>query len=101
MILRLKDVNKDQVVIVSQKQVNSECRFVDNIPHKKGQIMYEFSTLTGKLTRAEFSDTVITFHKITVLRKIIHKLIMKKNCYYVAAMNERNAFRKLNNHFDL
>jgi len=100
MILRLRDVNKDQVVIVSQKQIASECRFVNQIPYKKGQIMYEFNTKTGKLTKAEFEDTRITFQKDVVLRKILHKIVMKKNCYYVSAMNEKNAFRKLNNHFD-
>jgi len=93
------DKQKDQIVNVSQKEIESQ-RKIGSIPFHKGHTIYEFDTDTGKLTKATFESSTIKFHADPSKRKMVHKLVMKKGCYYVSALNERNAFRNLNNRFD-
>lgn len=95
----LKPKDKDTVVIVGQKEIESQ-RKIGTIPVHKGHKIYEFDTDTGKLTIAEFESSTAIYDPDPLKRKFVHKLIMHKGCYYVSALNEKNAFRKLNNRFD-
>ncbi len=97
MTIIIKDKVKDQIVITDQKEIESQ-RFVESTGVHKGHTIYEFDKTTGKLNEAEFESSDITFNADPTKRHTTHKLVMRKDCLYVSALNMKNAFRKLNKH---
>lgn len=93
--------NDDNHKVVISKNLEQEIDFkkLGSIKYQKGHTIFEYDTETGKLNKASFNDSEIRFDKNPNKRQKTHKLIMKKHCFYISALNEKNAFRKLNNHF--
>lgn len=100
MTLNINTKVADKTNIVNQKEIESECKFIDSINYHKGHKIWEFNTETGKLEIAKFEESVIQYNPNKIKQHKTHKLIMKKNCFYVSALNIKNAFRKLNNHIN-
>ncbi|MGR3218472.1 MAG: hypothetical protein ACUZ8H_01460 [Candidatus Anammoxibacter sp.] len=94
----IKNKDKDRIAIHAQKAEEKKL-FRETTKAYRGHTIFQFDPKTGKLTKANYEDIYQHAKKIWDRRKI-KKLVMMEGCLYVSALNEKNAFRKLNKHVD-
>jgi len=88
------EVEKDKVEVVKQAEVNkTEVQW--SIPNpKKGHTLFEINTETGAISKAEFEEVNVELTKLgkeANLKTIKKKVLIKKYCTYISALNIRNA----------
>lgn len=91
---------KTQVAVVEtvkeEKEEKEKLKLAGTIRPKKNHILFEVNLEDGTIERAEFEDPEFFYWKKgkdSLKRK---KVIMKKDCLYISALNEENAIKKLN-----
>ena len=90
-------VVEDKIEIVKQTQAESQRVYLGRLKPNRNHIMFELNLETRVLSRAEFrKNETVSFLDAMVGQVSINKEIdIKDGCYYVSAMNEENACKKL------
>jgi len=73
---------------VSGEEVVTE-KLVGRLKPHRGHTVFEFNTKTGKLVKAEFEEPDLSKPKQN------KKIMVQKDCLYIAALNLKNAARKV------
>lgn len=98
-MIDLKPVQKDKVVIVGQKEVEKKVKHIGSIRPNKGHTLFEFDRNAMVIRKAKFErDEVVSFEKEANPKKLgtSHKrVIIKEGCFYLSALNHKNAIKKL------
>lgn len=88
------NLNNNKIEI--QRQVQSEYSLIGSILTNKSHILFEYNKETleikiakYKIEKTAFITNVLKGHKEK------RKVIVNKQCYYIQALNEKNAIKKL------
>ena len=79
-----KEVSKDQ----EKKQIH-----LGSFKQRNGHTLFQFNTKDGKLTKCVFESVFVDTANGNSLRK---KIVYDQDCLYISALNEKNAYKKLN-----
>jgi hypothetical protein len=93
-----KEIEKDQVVIEKQAEVEKKLQYLGSHKMRNGQKMWEFNKATGEIKIAEMEELPVNPYKKTknnLPEGPRKKIITNENCVYVPAINIENAVRKL------
>ncbi len=92
-----EDINEDKIEILKQTQAESQRILIGTLKPKRNHILFELDFNTREMRRAEFTkDTVVSFEDAMAGQISVNKQInIKPGCYYVSAMNEENAWKKI------
>jgi hypothetical protein len=74
---------------VQQAIPDKQKDFVGSTNVRKGQTLWEYEEETKELCPATFESTVVNLNG-----QVTKKLVTRKGCVYVVALNEKNAHRK-------
>jgi len=88
--LGINEQSKDKVVIVSQAEQKKISRFNGSIKIHKGHTLFEINLEEKSIVAAEFESKDYVVDGRNSL-----KVLEKKNCVYIPALNEKNALKKL------
>lgn len=83
-------VEKDEVKIVTQKQIEKKKVFLGSVRLRLGHTCFEINRETIEVKAAEFK-TSAEFGK--AVRK---EIVVTPGCVYVIALNKKNALKKFN-----
>jgi hypothetical protein len=87
---------KDKTELNIKKQQEVEYILEGTIKPKRGHIVWEINEETGEINPAEYKSDTISFVKSLAVPS--EKLVIKKDCVYIPALNIKNAKKKyLNN----
>ena len=90
--------DKDRTEIQAKKKQRQEYKFIGNIRHQAGHILFSINTITGEIKQAEFQkEPIITWEQAKMVNDGVglpRKVIIEKDCVYIEAMNEENAIKK-------
>ena len=94
----LKEQGREPIEAVDQTQKKQTERLVArHYPHR-GHTMIEFDMKTGKMEPAVFESQDVEFDPKWTKEKSLgckKKLVIKKDCLYISALNEKNARKHL------
>jgi hypothetical protein len=100
----LEQKRKDEIKIVSEKQIEKQLKFIGNMFVRPNQKCYEYNTITKELNIAKIECKINPFatgRKIDIYKgcttgesKYEQSVIINENCKYVIAINLKNAKRK-------
>lgn len=82
---------KDTVEVFAEKEISTSIIYMGSMRPHKGHKVFELDTKTGEIRLAEFEPIVVHFQQKGTPRR---KIIIKKGCQYVSALNYRNAIKK-------
>jgi nitrogen-specific signal transduction histidine kinase len=88
------EIKKDKVEIVAQSEKKYQHQKLGTIIPHKGHTLFQINYVTGEVTVAEFEKTDVELSRLgkeANLKKIRHRVLIKKDCIYVSALNIRNA----------
>lgn len=91
MILLVETKTRDEIRIVKEQE--KQYKFVGSLILKSKHSIFEYNEQTGKIIISEIKCDVALG-----IDKKVHKkasVVFKKDCIYVAALNSKNAIRKL------
>ncbi|MEX0313426.1 MAG: hypothetical protein AB3N18_04550 [Allomuricauda sp.] len=86
-----KKIHKDEKQIVAE--VKKQEKFLGSNRLRKGHTQWEYNTVTKEIKPAELESFVHMDEKGNTHRR--KKLLIKKDCRYVGALNKENALKKL------
>lgn len=98
-----QEIQKDQIDII-KPAVNYEQKLLGSKLLTKGLILWEFNVVDKTLIKAEYSENKIilnTLNKNDPNNVTKKKIIVKSNCIYIEALNEKNAVKKIIKQFKL
>ena len=93
---------KNEIVIESVKrnEIEKQLKFIGQIQPKPNHILFEIDLHQGEIRRAEFEVKDIHFLKAKDGNYNKNKkVIVKKDCFYISALNEKNCKKILKNSF--
>ena len=92
---------EDKIEIVKQTQAESQRILVGELRPKKNHILFEFNLEEKTIERAKFRTSGdIDFQKALKGDISSNKEVdIKEGCFYVSALNEENAWKKLAKRF--
>jgi hypothetical protein len=83
---------KEVMEVVDQTQFKKQLNFLGSVSPQRGHTLYEYNWETNTIKKAEFRQEV----EFTFLDKPINKsVLVSPDCTYVAALNKKNALKKL------
>jgi len=82
---KVKEVRK-------KEQHNKKRQLLRTLKPHRGHTVFEYNTVTGKLSKAAFDEISADFSNPDSKRKSI---TVNKDCIYLSALNRKNAFKKL------
>lgn len=92
--LPIKEQLKDKVAEVRQVQ-EEKLQFIGSIRPKKGHTLFEINGKEGTIQPAKLEDQPAEWdHEKKEFKKPRKKVMVKKDCFYISALNEKNALRK-------
>ena len=95
---------KDKTEIQAKKKQRQEYKFIGNIRHQAGHILFSINTITGEIKQAEFQkEPIITWEQAKMVNDGVglpRKVVIEKDCVYIEAMNEENAMKKYHKSFN-
>ena len=77
-----------------QAKINKELKYIGSMKHFAGHTLFEIDLITGEVRKAVINNTVT----VGLNGKETHKrkVNIKADCYYIEALNIKNAIRKFN-----
>ena len=75
-----------------QDKINKESKFIGSILHKAGHTLFEINLKTGAIKEAVITKKVSV--GIDMKPVFERKVCVNKDCYYLEALNVRNAKKK-------
>lgn len=85
-------LQKDKISIYKQQEQKKELKLYARLLPNRGHILYEINTKNLDIQEASFNKTDIHFTKLNVKKSVI----MKEDCFYISALNKKNAMKKYN-----
>lgn len=99
----MKETNpKEEIVIENVKRADIEKKFelIGQIKPKPNHILFEINLAEKTIQRAEFESIEIDFVKAKDKDYSKNKrVLVKKDCFYISALNEKNCRKVLKNTF--
>lgn len=92
----ITEKDRAQIEVSVEEQEIKEMTIIGSDRIQKGLTLFEYNMKTNKIERAEFEkeDVHFTPDKKTHLEHR-RKIVVKKDCLYVQAMNKKNVIKKL------
>ncbi|MFA6917028.1 MAG: hypothetical protein WC222_11570 [Parachlamydiales bacterium] len=88
-------ITDNQAGIELQDKVRQEYKFFGSVPLRKGMILYEITMSTGEIKPLHIERNAAL--DITTGKPVFNsKAIYNPKCFYIMAINEKNAIRKYN-----
>jgi isopentenyl diphosphate isomerase/L-lactate dehydrogenase-like FMN-dependent dehydrogenase len=84
--------DKIKVEASKQQQKETQKKLLATIRPHKGHTLYEINVLTGDTVEAEFEQVNAHFGEVGT--KVRKQVITKENCFYISALNKKNAILK-------
>lgn len=87
-----------KVEIVSEKEQKKEVKLIGRQRRIPGLTLWEFNRVTQELLPAQYKKEDVVISKLSTSKEDLVKrnnVIVKENCFYFQALNEKNARRKL------
>lgn len=88
----VKEIQKDKVVIETQKEIKKELKFLGSQVIKPGHTLFQVNTKTFDISPAVYESVNAVFGKQA---KVKRTLIVNENCIYIGALNAENVARKI------
>lgn len=88
----IKEKHKDEVVQVRQAEQEKQSRHLGSIRPKKGHTLFEINLKTKEIVPATFEEKEYRLDGKNSNRRTV---VVKDDCTYISALNEKNAIRKL------
>lgn len=89
---------REEVAEEDQVQVKKKANLLGRMQVHPGQKLYQLNLITNKIEEPQFKEAELEQSKHPFTGKVqmvpVRKLIIKENCIYVSALNEKNARRK-------
>lgn len=89
--LELTSKEKTELIVEQHKQI----RRVDRIVPHPGHSIFEVNCITGEVKKVEYARGNVVIDPKGKPRTTPGKLIVNKDCYYVSALNKKNAIKKI------
>ena len=93
-ILNLKEQLIDKLSVEAKKEDKKEQLLV-SIRQYRGHTLFEVNKLSGEICKAQFEYLEAHFDDDLKNKTTHKKVLMKKDCYYVSALNEKNVIKKI------
>ena len=96
-----KEIFKDSfnnIEIVEEEQQKKEVKLIGQQRKVPGLILWEFNETTKLIKRAEFKKTSVVISSLSMSPESInrnHKVIVNENCFYIQALNLKNAIKQV------
>lgn len=93
---------KNEIVIESVKrnEIEKQLKFIGQIKPKANHILFEIDLHNGEIRRAEFEAKELDYLKAKDGNYNTNKkVIVKKDCFYISALNLKNCKKILKNNF--
>jgi len=93
-------IEPDKLEKTAQYGVNYVEEVVGEVNPHKGHTCFQYNTVTEELTIAEFEKTDLVINNLDASGKDMKhfkktdKILVKENCIYTVALNEKNAIKK-------
>lgn len=93
----------DKIEIVGQAEKKYELKKLQTIIPYKGHTLFEINLVTGEVSEAQFEKISVSMEEAIGLNKlnnskirpgITKKVIVKKDCVCISALNKSNAIKK-------
>lgn len=92
--LPIEPKSKDEVKQVAQVEQEKQLRHIGQIRPHKGHKLFEVDQRTGVVREAEYEKTDINYSQDINKAKRSKKVIVREGCFYLTALNLKNACRK-------
>lgn len=90
---------EDKIEIVGQREVSSEIRFIGSVKNlNRGLTCFEIDYVKNTIFPAEFKQELVFDANAIGKIRPVKKIITKNNCFYVMALNKKNAFKQFLKH---
>jgi hypothetical protein len=89
----LQQKESEPTISISQ-DIKKQVKFIGSQRKVKGLIMFELNPISMTLEPAKYKESVVRINK-TGPNTIAHQLIVKEGCYYIQALNKKNAYKKI------
>ena len=83
----------NEIVLEHEQVQPSEIKHIGRIIPKNGHTVYEINLETNGVYEAQFTKEAVMYNEQGSTR-VTKKILAKKNCLYVSALNAKNAVRK-------
>jgi hypothetical protein len=90
-LLKIIPDNKDEIRIVKEQE--KEYKFIGSLILKPGHSIFKYNELTWEITLPEINRQIAVKLDGKPIKK--QKILFEPNCIYIAALNKRNAERKI------
>jgi len=92
----LQPHTKDRLEVQAEAEKKRELKLLGTVKPQAGHKLWQYNTVTGELTEAEYEQVNIDFVAATKGEIASHRrVIVKDGCRYMLALNKKNAKRKL------
>lgn len=91
------EIKKDKIEIVSQSEKKYQLEKLGTLTPHKGHTLFQINLETGEVTVAEFERVDVELSRLGAAanyKKVARKVIQKKDCIYISALNQKNAIAK-------
>jgi hypothetical protein len=88
------EIKQAEPSISISQEVRKHLQHIGTVKKIKGLTMFELNIKDMTLQPAIYKETVVVVPK-DGKSKIVNKLIVNEGCYYVQALNKKNAYKKL------
>lgn len=86
---------KDPTEVQAVKPIKKEHKFMGSMKPQPGHTLFEINLITGVIVKAIFERKDISFEEAKTKNYVAKsKVVMKENCVYISALNEKNAMKK-------
>src|SRR5574344_138887 len=91
-----ENLNQDKIEI--QRKQQQEYKFLGSHRKQKGCILFEYNRETKELNPAKFQmeNTIVIKDRNDLIGGKKYKVVVNQNCFYIQALNKKNAIRKMN-----
>ena len=94
-MIDLSPKHKDKLSVVVKKQQEAQLKFIERIKPHRGHTLFELNKSTKEIKKAKFEQQDIHFNADVKRAKKRRVLIANDDCFYVSALNLKNAQKKL------
>lgn len=97
-----KEQEDTKIEFVKQVEVESQRILVGELKPEKGHTLFEINLKTNEIGRAEFKTKGDVNFEQAVKGDLSNnkEVDIKEDCFYVSALNEKNAWKKLKKRFE-
>jgi hypothetical protein len=76
------------------KPITKENKLLNTLYPQQGHKCFEINLLTNECNEATFLESVVNITSISGEHYVNKKILVKENCVYITALNQKNAIKK-------